>query len=274
MQNTRAVCRVCALVFALNLALFGVKLYIGLAANSISIFSDAVNNLFDALSVLLTFAVLRFMLRASDANTVSMLGKGEQLFSFLISGVIVFTGLYFAYSAMERLMYPTPVWYTTLYLTALCVTAGVKLAMFVFVRAAGKKQDSPVLRLIAFDSLLDFFIGCFTVLTLLLSGRASFSFDALFGLVISAAITLPALRMLLRSGAQLINYVPAGARSLVNKALDAVGQPYSVRYLRFGNKTEAYAFFRNLPHNADALAEQIKQQTDIDLFCIQEEPHA
>ena len=273
MSDTRAVYRVCAFLCAVNLALFGVKLYIGLATNSISIFSDAVNNLFDALSALLTFAVLRFMLRASDANTVSMLNKGEQLFSFLISGVIVFTGLYFAYSALERFLYPTPVWYTETYFALLSVTALVKLGLCVWLRAAARRLASPVLRLICFDSLLDFLIGCFTLLTLLLSGTANFSFDALFGLAISAAITVPAVRMLLRSGAELISFVPAGTRRRVNELLEAQDRPFAVRYLRFGNKTEAYAFFRSLPADPAALAERVKAQTDIDLYCIEEAPH-
>ena len=271
MENTRPVTRLCAAVFTVNFLLFGVKLYIGLASNAISIFSDAINNLFDALSVLLTFAVLMVLVRAADRNTANMLHKSEQLFSFLISIVIVFTGLYFAYSALERFMYPAPVWYTPLYLWVLVGTALVKLGLFFGLRYQNRGTDSPVLKMIAFDSLLDFFISCFTVLTLLLSDSEHFSFDALFGLVISIAITVPAVRMLIAAGQSLINYVPAEKRAAVNEALEASPAAEKlcfVQYSRFGYETECYAFFTELGFDAQALAAEVQARTGIRLYCI------
>ncbi len=271
MENTRPVTRVCAAVFAVNFLLFGVKLYIGLASNAISIFSDAINNLFDALSVLLTFAVLLILVRAADRNTANMLQKSEQLFSFLISIVIVFTGLYFAYSALERFMYPAPVWYTPLYLWALVGTALVKLGLFVLLRRKNRRLDSPVLKMIAFDSLLDFFITCFSVLTLLLSESEYFSFDALFGLVISIAITVPAVKMLISAGQSLINYVPAGKRAAVNEILEASPAAEKlcfVQYGRFGCETECYAFFTGIGFDTEPLAAEVKARTGIRLYCI------
>ncbi len=271
MQNTRAVCRVSLLILTVNFLLFGVKLYIGLAANSISIFSDAVNNLFDALSVGLTFAVLRLMLRAADKNTENMLQKSEQLFSFLISIIVTFTGLYFAYSAAERFMYPAPVWYTPLYLWALIATALVKLGLAALLRRLNRKLGSPVLKMIGFDSLLDFFITCFTVLTLLLSGAEHFSFDALFGLAISIAIIVPAVRMLRASGAALINYVPAETRQTVNAILDETGAAQNllyVKYLRMGDETECCAFFSAPPAEPEPLCRRVRLETGITLYCI------
>lgn len=271
MENTRPVTRVCAAVFTVNFLLFGVKLYIGLASNAISIFSDAINNLFDALSVLLTFAVLTVLVRAADRNTARMLQKSEQLFSFLISIVIVFTGLYFAYSALERFMYPAPVWYTPPYLWTLVGTALVKLGLSLLLRRKNRRLDSPVLKMIAFDSLLDFFITCFTVLTLLLSESASFSFDALFGLIISIAITVPAVRMLIAAGQSLINYVPAEKRAAVNEVLAASPAAEKLRFVqygRFGYETECCAFFTDLGFDPQALEAEVKARTGIRLYCI------
>ena len=271
MDNTRSVIKICAFVCAVNVLLFGIKLYIGLASNAISIFSDAVNNLFDALSVLLTLSVLLVLLRAADRNTAHMLQKGEQLFSFLISIVIVFTGLYFAYSALERFMYPAPVWYTPLYLWTLVGTALTKLLLAVLLRRKNRSVASPVIKMIGFDSLLDFFITCFTVLTLLLSGAEHFSFDALFGLIISIAIIVPAVKMLLSSGQSLVNYVPAATRETVNAILAEPQAASKLRYLhyaRYGAQTECYAFFTDLGFPADALSQRVFSETGIVLYCI------
>lgn len=54
-KNDKITVITCAAAFALNVALFSVKLYVGLCANSISIYSDAVNNMFDSLSGLAAF---------------------------------------------------------------------------------------------------------------------------------------------------------------------------------------------------------------------------
>lgn len=269
MLNTRAVCRVLVSVLIVNFLLFGVKLYIGLASNSISIFSDAVNNLFDALSAALTFTVLLLMLRAADRNASGMLQKGEQLFSFLISIVVTLTGLYFAYSAAERFMYPAPVWYTRLYLWVLVGSALVKLGLAWFLRAKSRALASPVLKMICFDSVLDFFITCFTVLTLLLSGAEHFSFDALFGLVISIAIIVPAVKMLRSSGAALINFVPAAKREKLNLALEESGAAESLLYVKYlcsGDETECFAFFSAPPPGRQALAKRVLDETGINLY--------
>ena len=273
MEKTRTVIRICIGIFLVNLLLFGVKLYIGLASNAISIFSDAVNNLFDSLSVLLTFTVLRVMLKAADRNTAHMLQKGEQLLSFLISVAVVFTGLYFAYSALERFMYPSPVWYTPLYLWTLVGTVLVKLGLALWLRRKNRGVSSPVLKMIAFDSLLDAFITCFTVFTLLLSGAEYFSFDALFGLIISVAMIVPAVKMLLSSGQRLVNYVPAATRETVNGLLAASEAAEKLRYLhyaRWGEQTECYAFFTDLGFDTQALSRGVLSETGVVLYCITE----
>lgn len=263
MENTRKVIRGCVGLVIANFLLFGAKLYIGLASNSISIFSDAVNNFFDALSVLLTAVVLRLMLNAADRNDKSILSKTEQLFSFLISIIVTLTGFYFAYSSLERFMYPSPVWYTPLYLGVLVFTAIVKLFLFFCLRYVNKKMRSPVLRVVSADSLLDFFITAMTVLTLLLSSAQFFSFDALFGLIISVLIIVSAVKILLSSGAVLINYVPAGVRRAVNEMTEAVLNVKEIVYFRNGETTDGIAYIEKTDVNLPVLQKKIADKTGI-----------
>ena len=68
MKKLTRVCKICLFAFSANLLLFGVKLYVGLAANSITVFSDAVNNLFDALSGGVSFAGLFAISRMADPS--------------------------------------------------------------------------------------------------------------------------------------------------------------------------------------------------------------
>ena len=234
MKKLSPVCRICLFAFAANLLLFGIKLYVGLSANSITVFSDAVNNLFDSLSGGVSFAGLFAISRMADLSAAATLKKGEQLFSCVISVILVFTAAYFAYSSLERLMYPTPVWYTPLHLWTLLGTALAKLLMCLVFREAFRREGSPVARLMAADSLLDLFISLVSALTLWLSAKETFRVDAVCGLVISVLIAVPAVKSVIRSAAGLVGYVPAKTRETVNAALaDALknGQIAQMRYL-------------------------------------------
>lgn len=246
--------------------LFGVKLYIGLSTNSIGIYSDAVNNLFDSLSGLLTFICMAAAMRPKDTSAVFSAKKTEQLCSFLMATVITFTGLYFAYSSLERFMYPTPVWYTTLYLGVLLGTACVKLTMFFLFRAISKKDSSPIIKLTAIDSLLDFGITCVTALTLWVSQQETFVFDAAAGLVISAVIVISATRNVISSGAKLINYVPKEKKDVFYEILYSEipeSEISSVVFLTEEKEITAYVTAKNDAKIPDETKKRISDNTGI-----------
>ena len=79
-KNDKITVITCAAAFALNVALFSVKLYVGLCANSISIYSDAVNNMFDSLSGLAAFICFAALLSSSSEGTRAIIKKAEQFF--------------------------------------------------------------------------------------------------------------------------------------------------------------------------------------------------
>ena len=102
----------------------------------------------------------------------------------------------------------------------------------------------------------------------------SFSFDALFGLIISGFITVPAVRMLRSSGASLINYVPAEKRERVNAVLDGSAAAESltgVQYLLTGDITECCAFFSAPVPDEASLRKRVREETGINLYCIYKE---
>ena len=238
MKKLTPVCRLCLFAFAANLLLFGIKLYIGLAANSITVYSDAVNNLFDALSGGVSFAGLFAISRTADASAAYMLKKGEQLFSLLIAVVLTLTALYFAYTSLERMVNPWPVSFTPLHVWALAGTALAKLGMLFVYRRGNRKTPSGVLRLMQMDCLLDLCITLVSMLTLLLSAGGAFRADAVCGICISIVIAVPAVKSVIANAASLVGYVPAKTRDAVNAVLkDAVaaGKIRAIRYERTQN---------------------------------------
>lgn len=270
MKKDKAVFYVCSVAFSVNIVLFFIKLYIGLRTNSISIYSDAVNNLFDSLSGLLTLVTLSMIIKNADLSTESTVRKSEQLFSFLMALAVAFTGFYFAYSSVERLMYPTPVWYTGLFLAVLIFTSLIKAGMFFFYKAFYQKTSSPVVRVMAYDSLLDFFITAVTVLTLYISGSGNFAFDAVFGIIISIAIIVSAFKLIISNAKGLINFVSQSEREALEEILSSHKvKTEKISYHTSGELTQAYlkAEFEN-DNDIAFIKDECKEKTGIEVHIV------
>lgn len=250
-RNDKITVITCAAAFALNVALFSVKLYVGLSANSISIYSDAVNNMFDSLSGLAAFICFAALLSSTSEAARAIIKKSEQFFSFVMSVIILLTGLYFAYNSLERLFYPTPISYLTHYLVLLLITVAVKLIMFFAYRGVYRVTGSPIIKVMAADSILDFFITLATVMSLTVSQYAEFAVDAVFGIVISIALIISALKLAKKSGAVMLDFVGSEKREETEEIFSSLGVEVEyITYRRTGTETEAFvkpAF----PENSD-----------------------
>jgi cation diffusion facilitator family transporter len=240
-RNDKITVITCAAAFALNVALFSVKLYVGLSANSISIYSDAVNNMFDSLSGLAAFICFAALLSSTSEAARAIIKKSEQFFSFVMSVIILLTGLYFAYNSLERLFYPTPISYLTHYLVLLMITVVVKLIMFFAYRGVYRDTGSPIIKVMAADSILDCFITLATVMSLTVSQYAEFAIDAVFGIVISIALIISALKLAKKSGAVMLDFVGSEKREETEEIFSSLGVEVEyITYRRTGTETEAF----------------------------------
>ncbi len=256
-KNSIILCA-CSFAFGVNLALFIIKLYIGLRTNSISIYSDAVNNMFDSLIGLITFISMFILIKKNDSLSVLTVLKSEQLFSFIMAVMVLIAGLYFGYSSLERFMYPAPIWFTMLYAGVLAATDIVKIILFFVYGKLYNKNNSPVIRVMKYDCILDFFITLMTIVSLIVSNYGSFSFDALFGLIISIIIVVSAVKMIISAGAVLINYVPSDKRDIVcNVFKDESVNLKSVTFITFSDKSEAFV---ECDISDDAKAKTLKEK--------------
>lgn len=231
-----SVTKVCAFGAAVNLILFFVKLYIGLRTNSISIYSDAVNNAFDSLSGVFTFWGLTVAFKKSNGVFDGTVQKTEQLFSFIISLTVIGAGCYFAYNSLERLMYPTPIWFEMLYVWIIAGTAAVKGLMFVLYRRFEKATKSPVVGAIKTDCILDMFITLITLATLIVSKYETYAVDAYCGILISVIIIVFAVRLMFSNARALINFVSPEIRTQIKTIFDEYSQ--SVELLEISYLTE------------------------------------
>ena len=184
--------------------MFLLKLYVGLSSNSISIYSDGINNLLDSLSGILATVCFLWAIRRTEENKEKVLFRTEALVSFIMSLAVVFSAICFGYNSLERFMYPTPVWYTDKYFIIILFTLWAKLCMLISFHIMKKKTTSPITRVFAFDGVLDVFISAVTLLTLILAKNGTYSADAVIGVIISIFMITGSIKLLVSSVKKII----------------------------------------------------------------------
>ncbi len=180
----------------LNILLFGVKLWIGLAANNISILTDAINNLGDVLSCVLSlvcFVLIRTQ-RKSERYPHGF-SRLENVSSFVMSLLIVLIGGYFFVTALNRLMLASLVVFKWTYFYILLGTVVVKAGMAVFYFFQNKKIHSDVLRCAMFDSVIDASITMMTVIGLILIRYVQLRVDGVFGIIVSTLMIVEGVKL-------------------------------------------------------------------------------
>lgn len=231
---------ICALAAAVNLSLFIIKLYVAISSNSISIYVDSLNSLADML--ICGIAVAGFILSAKKPTDDFPfgLGRAEYVVNFLLSFVIFFTGLAFIYTSLQRLMYPTPVWYSVKYAVTVAATALVKLVMSLVFKREGKALKNEVLKNIGTDSILDFFISACIVISFTLTEKLGYAVDSITGIVAAIIIAVSGLRSLVSSFSRLVGKNDDELCEKAKKLLKSSGfdgEIYSINCHCYGERT-------------------------------------
>ena len=186
---------------AVNFTLFAIKLYVGNASYSLTIYCDAVNNMGDTFSCILALLGFIFALRFKDEVRSK---RTQSLIAFVISIIIAVTGLFFAYRGLDRLMYPTGVVYNTKYAWLIACSIFAKAALGALLVWLNKKSPSPIISALALDSFLDCLVTLFTLMGMLLVTRVNFAFDAYFAFLCGGIITVQAVRCIIKESKYLI----------------------------------------------------------------------
>ena len=138
-----------------NILLFLGKLAVGLAVGAVSIVADALNNLSDASSSLITLLGFRLARRPADPDHPYGHARYEYLSGLAVAVLIMFLGVELVKSAVTRIITPVPAQISDVTLVILAAALLVKLWMFFFYRNVGRRIDSLTLKAAAADSRND-----------------------------------------------------------------------------------------------------------------------
>ena len=138
-----------------NSLLFLFKLVAGLLVGSVSITADAVNNLSDASSSLVTLCGFKLAQRPADKDHPYGHARYEYLSGFVVSALILVIGFELVKSSVEKIIHPVTVELSVLSVSVLVGSILVKLWMSLFCKNLGKRIGSTTLQATSVDSRND-----------------------------------------------------------------------------------------------------------------------
>lgn len=171
-----------------NVLLFLIKYAMGTLSHSISIVSDAFNNLSDCAGCLVTLLGYKMASKPADKNHPFGHGRMEYLTSLIIAALIIFVGIELLKNSVEKIINPVEIRFSFAVLISLVFSIAVKLWMAVFNAELGKKINSSVLAATAKDSKSDVIATSATLIALICSLFTALPVDGVMGLLVSVFI--------------------------------------------------------------------------------------
>ncbi len=196
----------------LNLLLFAAKFIIGTLTGAISIRADAINNLSDAGSSVIS--LISFKISAKPADRAHPFGHArmEYIASLVVSFFILFIGVELVRESVTKLLSPTPLVFDVLAVIVLSLSILCKLWLAFFNRSVGKKIDSDVMRATATDSLSDMAataaVLLANLLSLVLPESAALYVDPIMGILVAILIFVAGVRVLLDTKNSILGTAP------------------------------------------------------------------
>ncbi len=188
-QNREAVIvRTSVVGIVANVFLAAFKAAVGILSSSIAVVLDAVNNVSDALSSVITIIGTKLAGKAPDKKHPYGYGRIEYLTALVIAVIVLYAGLTSLVESVKKIFNPTEPDYSTIALVIIAVAVVVKIALGLFVRDRGKKVNSDSLIASGTDALMDSIISASTLVAAFVFIVFHISLESYLGVIISILI--------------------------------------------------------------------------------------
>ena len=179
-----------------NVLLAAFKAVVGLVAGSVAIVMDAVNNLSDALSSVITIVGTKLSQRPADREHPFGFGRVEYFSAIVIALIVLAAGVTSLVESVKKIFVPTTPSYTTVTLVVIIVAIAVKLLLGRYVKHKGEQLKSDALVASGSDALFDAIITLATLISAGIMLLWNVSIDGYLGAAISLVIIKAGFEML------------------------------------------------------------------------------
>jgi len=210
-EREKAITRTSIIGIAANIFLSAFKAGAGLLAGSIAIVLDAVNNLTDALSSVITILGIKLAKKKPDANHPYGYGRIEYFSTILIAIIVFLAGAASLTESFKKIVAPKLPDYTTVTVIIIVTSVITKLILGRYVKKQGEKYRSDALMASGADASFDAIISASTLAGAIITLIFKISVDGYIGAVISLLIMKAGLEMLLDALGNVIGKKPESA---------------------------------------------------------------
>lgn len=236
-KREKVIVRTSIIGIAANLLLAGFKAFVGLTANSAAVISDAVNNLSDALSSIVTITGTKLAGKKPDKKHPLGYGRIEYMSALVVSAIVLYAGMTAFVDSVKKIITPGEVEYSVLSLVIIGTAVAVKIALGTYTGAKGREVNSGSLTASGKDALSDAILSSSVLAAALIFMFTGLNIEAWVGAVIALFIIKAGIEMIsdavsemigTRADTSLVKAIKSTARNVpgVHGAYDLVINNY------------------------------------------------
>ena len=185
---------------ATNVLLAAFKAVIGILSHSIAVTLDAVNNLSDALSSIITIVGTRLANRLPDKKHPLGYGRIEYLSALIVAGIVLYAGITAGIESVKKIIHPETSVYSVISQVIIAVAVAVKIVLGRFVKAQGEKVNSGSLVASGSDAMFDAILSASVLVCAIISSpeimNTGLSLEAYVGVLIAVFIVRSGIEMM------------------------------------------------------------------------------
>ena len=179
-----------------NILLAAFKMLAGILSGAISITADAMNNLSDAGSQVVSFISFKISGKPADRDHPFGHARIEYVASMIVSFLVLLVGFELMTDSVGKIFNPEPATYNALVIIILVASIAVKLWLFVFGRSAAKKINSEVVKAAATDSLSDAIATSAVLASIIICRVTDFDTDGYMGVIVAVIVMIAGIKIL------------------------------------------------------------------------------
>ena len=187
-KRHRIIVRTSIISIVANILLVVMKATVGLMSNSIAIITDAVNNLSDALSGIVTIIGTKIAGRAADKNHPYGHGRAEYVAAFVVSAIVLYAGATALIESVQKIIEPSEPDYNVATIIVLVIGIVGKFALGFYVKMTGKRTHSVALTASGTDALNDGILSISVLVSAIITMIWGINLEAYVGIAVSLYI--------------------------------------------------------------------------------------
>jgi cation diffusion facilitator family transporter len=168
---------------------------VGIVSHSIAVTLDAVNNLSDALSSIITIVGTKLAGKSPDKKHPLGHGRVEYLSAMIVSGIVLYAGITSAVESVKKIIHPEAAEYSTVSLIIIAVAIAVKLILGKYVKKQGEMVNSGSLVASGSDATFDAILSASVLASAIIFLTTGISLEAWVGVVIAVFIIRSGIEM-------------------------------------------------------------------------------